>query len=197
VISFRPFHKLLTEQFIAGLNSQSLLDNGCPYSQLDLLTTSIHDSINSLAPLSKKIVTVRSIKKFVSPSTKALMKERDCLLSYCKRYPLDIVAATNLHNMKKRVKRCVQEDTKLQLDGEIKKRGLWGGLNRLFPHKKVPNLSQEMDPNLMNNFFVSISQPSSSDDFPSCLPEKPDYLVTQDIAPFYFKSLCANDIKKA
>jgi hypothetical protein len=41
VISFRRFHKLQTEQFLALLDPQTLLDNGCPYSQLDLLTSTV------------------------------------------------------------------------------------------------------------------------------------------------------------
>jgi hypothetical protein len=122
------------------------------------------------------------------------MKERDCLLSHCKSYPGDQEAAINLRNTTKRVKRCVLEDTKLQLDGETKKRGLWG---RLFPHKKVTKLPEELDPNIINRYFKSISQQSTTDDFHTHLPEKPDYLDTQHTAPFQFKLLCADDIRKA
>jgi hypothetical protein len=183
--------------FIAELNSFQLPCSDNPNQQLDFLASSIHYSYSRHAPLINKLVTVRFIKKFVSPSSKALMKERDCLLSYCKRYPEDIDAAINLRDMKKRVKRCILEDTKLQLDGEIKKRGLRGGLNRLFPHKKVTELPKRMELDLINNYFASISQPSTLDNYHTQLPEKPDYLSTQQTAPFRFNLLCTDDIRKA
>jgi hypothetical protein len=122
------------------------------------------------------------------------MKERDCLHSYCKNHPNDAAAAFNLRLLKSRVKRCILKDTKYQLDAE---RGLWGGLKSVFPIENVPQLPEEMEPDKINNFFVSISQPDPSDNFHPLLPEKPHNLTTTQSNPFRFQHISESDLRKA
>jgi hypothetical protein len=76
IISFRAFENIHNE-FMADLSTFQLPCSDNPNQQLDFVASSIHVSYSRHAPLINKLVTVRSIKKFVSPSSKALMKERD------------------------------------------------------------------------------------------------------------------------
>jgi hypothetical protein len=94
------------------------------------------------------------------------------------------------------VKKGVLADTKNDLDDKIKLRELWGGLKTIYSLIPMSTTELSLCPETINDYFVNISLPSSSDhlcDFPT----KPVNLNVPDGLCFSFSSISASDIKTA
>ncbi|CAL8097567.1 unnamed protein product [Orchesella dallaii] len=89
------------------------------------------------------------------------MKFRDKIKSTLKLKPTKKYKK-ELKLLKRQVKWAIRNDSKCNLLNEIKKHNLFKGIQRVHNIKKPSSCNFDMDPNMVNDFFVNISMPSTT-----------------------------------
>jgi hypothetical protein len=104
------------------------------------------------------------------------MKDGDSLASYVVLQPYDQIGKLNPSFLRKLVKQRTLRDTKAELNSKRKEIRLWGSLNRLFSYQAAVKMEKPLDPNVINDFIVHISQPSQNDEPLNSLLQTPFFI---------------------
>jgi hypothetical protein len=193
VVAFRQFSRIDHELLLFYLSNMLIEPSLCPVSHTSYLQGTILSVFDALAPLKKKSFYPKQIKKFVSQTTKTLLSE--CESAYLTYQKNPSIPNHILHSdLKKLVKNGILKDTRTELDERIKSKGTWSGIKSIYALKQTNSDRVNLDPNEINDFFVSISLRSSNDEFNDSLPSKPNELVIPDGISFTFPILSVSDV---
>jgi hypothetical protein len=163
IVAFRQFSRIDPSVLLSDI---SLAFNELPTSSvsLSLIQQTIISIFDKLAPLKSKSFYPKEVKKFVSSATRAHISDRE---SAYQSYLRNSSNYNRLQHsrLKKIVKRGIINDTRIELDDKIKARGTWGGIKSVYALKSRIGDEITLSPNEINDYFVNISMPSSSDLF--------------------------------
>ncbi len=162
----------------------SLSPNHQPNS--NQIISNILQIFDSHAPVIRKEVKKQRKIVFVSTQTKSLIKDSKRAYKLHRRMPSTRTAA-DLHVLKRKVKAAIRLDTKQELN-KSSQNNFWNGfLNRFDINKKAQN-PIILNPNDINDFYVSITRMNNSSSFiPSPHPNLilPEYKFSfNELTPF-------------
>jgi hypothetical protein len=192
-IQYRDFKNIDVVGVRTHLNS---LENSlrCEMDPFKITTSTITNCFNIYAP--KKIISIVQYpyRKYISSSTKSLIKQRDRLYQTEKRFS---VHSEQLLNLNKKIRSAIKYDTKSELDRKIEQSSLWHGVKKLFPKSSMPSeVFNEFTPNQINDYFVSISMPTTNDNDQHHLI-KPHQLETFSNLSFEFTEVSDSELRAA
>jgi len=188
-ISSRPLHRIKVDNLISDLNKVNpVLTNHTSMSYLDLILNTINETFNIHAPINTKNIPIKQKKKFISAQTKLLMRRRNSSYSLLKRKPSPSLS-NKFTKLKCAVKASILRDTKNELDENIKKYGFWSALNQVYPIKSSHQKPFELNPDDINDFFVSTTIPCSTSGavFPPTNPSTesvPNNFTLMELSPY-------------
>ena len=198
-LSYRNFNKINYESFTLDLSSLQfpLMENDLNLTMNNLISC-VLSTLDKHAPIVNKKIVENNSRKFVSASTKLLIKERDKLYNLHKR-TCNPKHKFDLFVMNKKIKKRIVWDSKTQLQQQIDTRGFWKGLKLDYNLKPVQKTELSLTADEINDFFISICSPSSpSDIYTPGTITKPDDLTKDDnYADFNFRYLTNEDITTA
>lgn len=195
-IVYRNLNSLNIKQFYESLDLSAISQENNANECTTRLITSITKSLDILAPYLSKLIVKYPTKKYLSPETKQLLKQKDSIYKLIKSNQLKYrVLNDNLKVMQRNLKKSIYNDTKIQWETTVEKLNIWNSLKKLYPLVNPTKQAINIPPNEINKFFVNIS----TRDINEPLPLMPNIPLSNwtDIEHFKFRELTSSDIQKA
>jgi hypothetical protein len=188
-INVRQYKLINDQEILCDMNDYkwdiSFLD---PNDDCLSFMNNITEIFNSHAPIKSIRLIQRPYKKYISPETKLMTRERDIVYRNLKNQDPSSSRAM-LDNMNSIIRRNIRRATRHELDNVIMKTSFWEGLHRLFP-SATQNVSvfDSLSADEINDNFVSISTPQNASPYLRLL-SKPDELNRFAHLTFNFREI--------
>lgn len=125
-----------TLNILESMNLPKIEDDELPDGATSYTVSKLLDAFNKFAPFKNKTIFQYPSKKFISNSTKELIKTRDNAYKLY-RHNRDQTSLVKFLLLKKKVGAAIYYDTKLEFSTKVEKLHLWGALNN-YTHYLIP-----------------------------------------------------------
>lgn len=190
-LTYRNLKSVNTENIVKAMNSVKIEGINSANSATEHMVSKILAVFNKYAPFKNKTILQYPSKKFISQSTKDLIKKRDNAYNVY-RYNSNQTNLITFRQLKKKVSAAIYHDTKLEFSNKVQQLHLWGALNKLYPLLN-PSPEINISPEEVNSHFVAVSTRNPSTTVPA-LPMKPPLPWDLSTQTFQFLTLTPKDI---